>query len=185
MQAAWQPMNAASLGIPDRGSRGWLAERGQLTHRLCEASGGYTVEVEDHSEATLSAAEAELLGCEVQPALLREIVLRAAGGEPCVFARTLVPADTLRVHGWLANLGGMPLGAALEPRTDVSRSGFEIARLQPGDELYVAAAGHVGVTAAALWARRSIFRVGAGGILVYEVFLPAVGRYASSPAHEL
>jgi len=182
MAPVWRPMTAASLRAPDAALRGWLAEPGQLTCRLRKTCGGCTIAVEDQSERTLSGPEAELLGCAVQPALMREIVLQAASGEPCVFARTLVPRDTLRAHEWLGELGGIPLGAVLALRSDVTRSGFEIARLVAGDELFLPAAGHAAVAPAGMWARRSVFRVGVGGsLLVYEVFLPALGRYASPP----
>jgi len=181
MAPVWRPMTAASLRAPDAALRGWLAEPGQLTCRLRKTCGGCTIAVEDQSERTLSGPDADLLGCAVQPALMREIVLQAATGEPCIFARTLVPRDTLRAHEWLGELGGMPLGAALALRTDVMRSGFEIARLEPGDELFLPAAGYAAVTPAGMWARRSVFQVGPGSssLLVYEVFLPALDRYAS------
>lgn len=171
-------MTADSLSEVEPALRGWISTTGLLTHKLGSATGSYAVEVELEKPSALSAEEAKLLGCAVQPALLREIELDTEK-RACIFARTLIPDSTLRDHPWLADLGDSPLGETLlRRRGDVTRSGFEIAQLDPDDELYAKAASRLVADPEALWARRSVFRIGQAGLLVYEVLLPPIAGFA-------
>jgi chorismate--pyruvate lyase len=74
----------------------------------------------------------------------------------------------------LLTLGTRPLGAALFADPRVARQSLRFRQIRRGHELYAAACQRLNVTAAALWARRSVFVFRGSRLLVTEVFLPAI-----------
>ncbi len=164
-----------AMRVPDA-LREWLCDDGLLTRKLRQACGdSFRFELRGQYQSEIDDTQADYLSIETGPALLREIALMCTDS-CCVFARTLVPENTLSRHSWLADLGVKPLGETLRTRDDCRRSEFDFARLIAGDALYASAAGQVREAPAELWARRSQFRLGDAPLLVYEVFMPTIAQ---------
>lgn len=110
--------------------------------------------------------------------VVREVVL-SGNAQPWVFAQTLIPVATISAYPWLTRMGGRPLGDALFHREDVTRTPLQFAQLVAGMPLFdrVADLGLL-AGAAALWARRSYFVLGAERLLITEVFLATLGSKA-------
>lgn len=153
--------------------RAWLEHRGSLTRRLQETRAAFSVEVTRESPEALDPGEARLLGVYGEPVPTRRVRL-CCDGQALVYACTRIPAETLRRHPWLGELGASPLGEALAGRPGVTRSAFEYARLEAGHPLWLAALEGTEPAPVGLWARRSRFAIQGAGILVSEVFFPAL-----------
>jgi chorismate--pyruvate lyase len=152
-----------------------LTDSGSLTKRLQSLSGNFYVRTSRHQSARAQVDEAQLLGLpRRQNALLREVYLYS-DGEPVVFAHSVLPCQSLRGE-WLplGRLGNKPLGAALFMNPKVTRTQLEFKKLSNHHALYRRAVRHLAVKPRAVWARRSIFRLGHSAIMVTEVFLPQV-----------
>lgn len=175
---AWLPADASGALPDDPGLRAWLQDSGSLTSRLRAACGdGFRL---------------ELLGEALEPVpgdargLLHENEARArrvrmfCGDNLCVCATTLIPAVTLAGDPWLAALGDRPLGDALLERGGIQRSPFEFARANPAHPLFAPALDGTDIRPLWVWARRSCFRLGAGSLLIYEIFLPGLTRCGTS-----
>jgi chorismate--pyruvate lyase len=104
-----------------------------------------------------------------QSALVREVALLCED-KPWVFARSVIPATTLRGPlRQLRHLKNESLGALIFRNPNLGRSPFELAVL-PVNSLYIDASLRQNSTA---WARRSRFEVQGKQLLVSEVFLDA------------
>ncbi len=142
--------------------RPWLCERGSLTHQLRLASHNQLdVELLKLTWAQPTRSEARLLGIpQRQMALIREVHLSGAG-TPWVFARSVIPSRTLRgPDRRLLLLGNRSLGSLLFKDPAIRRGPLQVCRLQHQQH-------HC-------WARRSVFQLSHGPLLVSEVFLPAM-----------
>ncbi len=105
-------------------------------------------------------------------ALIREVLL-LGGGEPRVFARSVLPVATLTGRmRHLRHLDNRPLGDLLFRNASLKRGEIEVARV-PGHRL---PAGLVD-PAQRLWGRRSVFRLEGKPLLVSEIFLPSFNPY--------
>lgn len=152
----------------------WLLDSGSLTQRLRRASAGrFRVCVLRQGWARPDRDEARILGLRLDAwAWTREV--RLLGDErPWVFARTLIPARTLNGRGRrLTYLGTRPLGQALFADPGVRRGPVEITRITAGQLLYQQAFAGLVEPPAAIWGRRSLFRIADRPLLVCEIFLP-------------
>jgi chorismate--pyruvate lyase len=106
----------------------------------------------------------------------REVVLQC-GEHALVYARTVIPARTLKGRlSRLAKLGEKPLGEILFTDSHIQRRDLEIARLQPGELLFekarLAMTDAQSAAVNAIWARRSTFAYHVKRLLVSEIFLP-------------
>ncbi len=90
-----------------------------------------------------------------------------------MYAETLIPADTIAAHPWLAVLGDEPLGERLAMEPGVTRSAFRFALLT-APELPAELAD----TTESLWARQSEFTLGDNTLMVTEIFLPVLANKA-------
>ncbi len=167
----WHP--ALAWRVPSA-VRGWLADPGSLTSRVMACCAGrFRVLVVDQGWALPMHSEARLLG-STRIALSREVLL-LCDGRPWVFARTLIPADSLRGGaGRLRLLGDRPLGAVLFADPSTRRERMEVARLSAGDVLYRRAISASGDAERYLWGRRTLFRYAGKPLLVNEIFLPGL-----------
>lgn len=150
--------------------RPWLCERGSLTHQLRQASRGqFEVELLTLHWDRPSRAEALCLGIPIrQPSLIREVHL-CGYGSPWVFARSVIPAATLQGDARrLLLLGNRSLGSLLFSDPSIRRGPIEVTRIMHQQQ-------HC-------WARRSIFTLPQGPILVMETFLPRMATIAY-PSH--
>ncbi|MCQ4348572.1 chorismate lyase [Pseudomonas stutzeri] len=147
----------------------WLNEQGSLTRRLTVLSGGrFAVEPLAEGWQTLRDDECTALGVPAgSEGWVREVYLHGAG-QPWVFARSVAARAALEAHPFaLDRLGSTSLGHLLFRDPAFVRQPIEACR-------YPAGLLPPAVRAAGLWGRRSLFRRGALGVLVAEVFLPAL-----------
>ena len=156
--------------------RGWLLDGGSLTARLralCRE--GFRVRIRRlrwgqplHSESRL------LRGRRGLAALVREVEL-SCGNQPWVFARTIIPATSLRGPARrLGRLGDRPLGQLLFTQPGTRRGTTEIARLLPGHVLFGAAVDGLQQVPGEVWGRRTLFYFSGRPLLVNEIFLPTL-----------
>lgn len=152
----------------------WLLDAGSLTQRLRQACPGrFRVRVLGQGWTRPSRDEARAL--KLRPdawAWTREVQL-FCDQRPWVFARTLIPAWTLRGRGRrLTRLGAKPLGAVLFADPGVRRGPVEIARIAAGQRLHRRAFADFAEAPDPIWGRRSLFRIDGRPLLVCEFFLP-------------
>jgi chorismate lyase len=169
-RAVWLPKPASS-GV----YRHWLVDAGSLTRRLQSRCKAFSVKKVCQQRGRALRDEAQLLGMRAhENALFREVFL-CCGDRPLVFAHSVLPRRSLRGawHG-LGRLGERPLGAALFANPVVVRTPLTYRKLMPSHVLYRRAAELLKNKPPCLWARRSVFSLRAGSIMVTEVFLPGV-----------
>ena len=158
----------------------WLLDRGSLTQRLRRASAGrFRVCVLHEGWTRPDRDEARILGVRLDArAWTREVQL-LGDEQPWVFARTLIPARTLRGRGRrLTRLGTRPLGQALFADPHVRRGPIEIMRIAVGQRLHQRALTHLVAPPGVVWGRRSLFRIEDRPLLVCEIFLPDLPVFA-------
>lgn len=154
----------------------WLADQSSLTQRLIAACPGrFGVLVQQQGWGHALPTEVALLGMQHRGAcLLREVELTCSG-RAWVFARTVIPARSLRGRArLLAGLGGRPLGALLFADPATRRECVEVAAFRPGQPLFEHATRHLGVKPEVIWGRRTRFRFAGQHLLVNEIFLPSI-----------
>ena len=163
-------------GIP-AGVQGWLRDEGSLTRRVLQSCGEGSFRVRLLHQGWMQPlySEARVLRLRRGGAtLIREVEL-LCDQRPWVFARTVIPATSLKGSARrLARLGERPLGAVIFSDSKVRRGITQLARLLPHHPLYAAAAVHVTTKPKELWGRRTLFYLSGGPILVNEVFLPDI-----------
>ncbi len=170
------PVLRIAADLPGR-LRPWLVDAGSLTahlQRACRARGGrFRVTVLDNRRARPLPGERRALGLRPRTeALVREVCL-GCDGSPWVFARSIVPPASLRGPGrQLAMLGDRPLGAFLFASRRLERCGPR--PLRPGAEPLLEARAAEALGTAAVFGRRSLFRVAGHPLLVQEFFSPAM-----------
>jgi len=172
----WQPARRRLRSAAPAALWDWLLDASSLTRRLQLVCGaGFGVQVLEQHWGRPMASERRALGIRRgERAVIREVRLMC-GATPWVFARTVIPVRTLRgPQRRLAHLGSKPLGAALFADPRLQRGEVEITRLVPGDSLFDHALAAAGGEAAAVWGRRSLFRLRGKPLLVSEFFLPAL-----------
>ncbi len=167
----WRPRHRIRWGeLPPR-LQPWVLDSGSLTRKLRQACGEhFGVHLLAEARERPRPDEASALGVSPrQLAFVREVVLRCADA-PWVFARTVVPLQTLAgPNRRLLHLGTRPLGELLFADPKLDRGPMEVTATRPGPLLSEVWDG--GGTA--LWGRRSIFRLLGRPLLVSEFFLPA------------
>lgn len=158
--------------------RPWLIDPHSLTARIRARCQRFEVEVLGQRLACPQVDEAAALGLPVgERAWLREVLLHA-DGVPVVYARSVLAREG---QGGAARLfhgiGNRPLGAALFSDPRIARLPLHCARIDGRDARYHRLAGLVKGRVdlpAALWARRSVFRLSGRSLLVSEIFLPGI-----------
>ncbi len=159
--------------------RPWLLAEGSLTRHLLRASGGnFRVERVAQHWARPTLSEAKLLKLDPNRwALIREVILWGCG-EPWVYARSVIPASSLRGDlRRLRQLRNTSLGALLFQYPQLQRTPFELTRVQP--RLLPPSLKTLSLqTDQAQWGRRSRFSVNARSLIVGEIFLDA---FVNSP----
>lgn len=154
----------------------WLLDRGSLTQRLIQASDGdFRVRLlrQGHQHAT--DHEREALGLKERSwPFLREVALLCQH-QPWVFARTVIPSETLQGPARaLTRLGSKPLGAVLFNHPHVRRGPIAVYRLDAARVSQDFAGQGI------IWGRQSVFYLYDKPLLVSEYFLHACPMYANS-----
>ncbi len=148
----------------------WLATDQSITAKL-RCAGQLKVELLEERWGVPTPRERLRLGLkDREVARIRTVVLHV-DGIPVVYARSIMPARSLR-GSWryLPYLKNRPLGGYVYRSGALKRSPIEVAQLP---------AGILKEYPDALWARRSIFMEFGPGILVNEAFYPSIGKFTS------
>lgn len=172
----WKPRSRLSRGHLPAGLRCWLLDNESLTDALIQrCPGTFQVRVLSQRWDWPLLDERELLGMRPRVRALVRHVHLLCGGEPWVFARTVIPPRTLRGRlRRLAFLGTRPLGAVLFADPGMARGELQVARIRPGHYLFDAATVGLDRDAHEIWGRRSVFRLSDKPLLVSEIFLPGI-----------
>lgn len=170
----WRSRSRPFLSDARPGLHAWLLDRGSLTRRLRSVCGDrFRVRVLFQGWTHPGRDEARVLKLRLDAwAWTREVQL-FCGERPWVFARTLIPSQTLSGRGRrLTRLGARPLGEVLFADPSVWRGPVEIARIATGQRLHQRAFAGFGEPSDAIWGRRSVFQIDGCPLLVCEIFLP-------------
>jgi chorismate lyase len=161
LDTAWH--NASEIALSPRLAP-WVMEAASLTARLKRHCQQFRVQVLQEQRAVLPPFLQPLLPA-TQQAQVREVILWC-NEQPCVYAQSWLPLDTLNILRPLADLGERPLGDYIFQHQDLSRGAIEVAELQ-------LRLPQLALTSSCL-ARRSVFQLQQLPLLVAEVFLPAI-----------
>ncbi|MGI9284492.1 MAG: chorismate--pyruvate lyase family protein, partial [Pseudomonadales bacterium] len=147
-----------------------LLDSGSLTARLVAVCEHFEVVVQRQFWGFPRPSERRLLQLNARRyVLIREVAL-VCDGQPVVFARSVMPAESL--SGALRHLrrfGNRSLGSLLYADPDLHRSDFELARASAG-LFRVPETVYAGDSA--IWGRRSRFILKDKPLMVSEIFLP-------------
>lgn len=170
-ECRWRSYRRLPAATAPNKLRSWLLDSGSLTERLTAASQGqFRLEVLRHAPGVPHLSERQALGMPPRTrAMLREVLLYGRD-TPWVYARTVIPWQTLR--GPLACLrkpDNRPLGAMLFAHPSMRRSPVEITYLSPHSSILPGSLTHFDEP---LWGRRSVFLIDTKPLLVSEFFLP-------------
>jgi chorismate--pyruvate lyase len=147
----------------------YLLDSGSLTERLIGVSAGnFRVQLLKQGFAKASISEAKLLGLKAgQKAWVREVLL-LCHDEPWVYARSVIPINSLNGKlRHLRRLQNSSLGALLFKDPTLKRSHFECCCLEQLPNFQQNKANKP------IYGRRSVFHLYNKPLLVAEHFLPA------------
>lgn len=178
--ARWRSANTYTRQQLPTAMRHWLVYKGSLTRRLqAHCQPHFRV---DHLGSRWSKPltdEARLLALPLDAFAYQREVRLCDGDETLVYARTVVPTESYQgLRHQLESMGNRSLGELLFTDPSAQRGPIEIARLTTRHPLYQQAVRHCHEQPHSLWARRSCFWLSGKLILVNEIFLPTVNRYA-------
>ncbi|MCP3907971.1 MAG: chorismate lyase [Oceanicoccus sp.] len=170
-ESNWQDYHHFTSSQLPGSVRPWLLDRGSLTQRLIKSSRGqFKVQVLKQQWQRPRLSEATLLGMQHREmAIIREVAL-LCGGQPWVFARSVMPASSLvgRLRR-LRKFNDSSLGEMLFRDPSMQRHPFQIASIE-GNSSQLPASLQQETT---LWGRRCRFELATKPIMVSEIFLPA------------
>ena len=157
----WAPVHRVNKVKVPQNLWPWLITHDSLTARL-KCLGTLTVEVLEDSWGTPTAREKKRLKLRPREAARIRTVLLKVDGIPLIYARSIIPAQSLKGH-WrqVKHLQDKPLGGYLFQHRALIRSGIEITQLPKSMFPH---------QPQAVWARRSVFQQFGPGILVNEAF---------------
>ena len=158
-----------------KGEHSWLFEPGSLTQRLRQLCGDdFQVRLlKQVWQKPFLGEKGALQLSNHRYALVREVAL-CCGETPLVYARTIIPDQTLRgAQRRLSNLGTRPLGEVLFSSPKLARNGFELATVSPviwgrNDVEWLSFPEEM------VWGRRTVYSISSHGLLVSEIFMPAL-----------
>ncbi len=176
LQGNWQQQPTKKLSVK---LANWLFDEGSLTKRLIQHSDTFSVEVFGQEIITCSEEDACLDVREGQAVLVREVLLHC-DKQPHVFARTLIPLNSLTGEQQvLAELGEQPLGQVIFNNPSLVRESIEVSEFSSGSSVgkLSSAFNPKLIEPQVLWGRRSLFYIEGKPLLVAEVFLPPALAY--------
>ncbi len=171
-QLIWrQPRMAKICQVPAE-LRNWLLDSGSLTKRLQQASDNqFSVQVLNQSVQLPNLSERRALGLAPRRlALIREVLLFGRG-VPWVYARSVIPLQTLtgRLRK-LRHLDNRPLGALLFSDPTMTREPLEWTCMPAQKSCSLTL--QLTTFENPVWGRRSVFKLSGKPLLVCEMFLP-------------
>ena len=152
----------------------WTYESGSLTRRLRSYYGdavNVKVLLQRWNRPFLS--ERRLLKLpEHHYSLTREVLLHA-DGKPLILARTIIPANTIKVvKSNLSHLGNRPLGEVIFSYPKLERIAMDVALINQSTWTQTAIA-EAGIDQS-IWGRRTVYAIAHKQMLVSEFFLPEI-----------
>lgn len=180
----WLPHSRYLRSTLPAGLADWLLDPASLTLRLQQlCPGGFSVRLIAQHWGYPDRHEALALGMRAnRVALIRQVQL-LCHQTPLVYARTVIPASSMRGRlRRLGRLGTRPLGGVLFADPGMRRGEVELARIAPHEAMYHAAMASHRKKSPVIWGRRSVFRLSGHPLLVSEVFLPAFPVADGPPA---
>jgi len=176
-ESRWKPRPALA-GAPAY-LHPWLSDPGSLTARIVARCDRFQVRVLGEHRARPFNDEYALIGLPAgRHAWTREVLL-LADGIPVVFAHSvLAPCDLNGAWHMAQAIGSRPLGAALFADPSICRGPLTSARLLAQHPLHRHACNALQAQLPTLWARRSRFCRLDRPLLVTEVFLPGIAKFA-------
>lgn len=155
----------------------WLFDRGSLTARLKQQAKDFSVVILRSASCTISPQEQLLFPDCGMPLSCREVLL-VCDGIPQVYARSLIPNNTLDSSEiGLKQLGNNSLGQILFQAPHAQRGAIEVTRFEPHSSMALFAEQLELPVNHDLWGRRSLFNLRQYPLLVSEVFLPGSRAY--------
>ena len=160
----WQPVNDHLIAELTPVQQNWILHSGSMTQKMETAfDGNVKIEVLKSEVSHPDPVSADILQIKTESDVLVREVMILCDDTPCLLAKTTVPVSAL--HGDFKNLetlGSVPLGKLLFSDPDIKRSEFELSKIEGN------------------WARRSVFTLKTGRLLLHEVFLNEMwGRLAA------
>jgi chorismate--pyruvate lyase len=149
--------------------KSWLFESESLTQRLRNQFENVRVQVLCEQQQTPFLTERQILNSSEQRyCLIREVIL-LSNQTPLILARTVIPAQTLKIsHGNLARLGSRPLGEILFSTPSLQREFYGLAKIESSQ-------WQTDFTITeSLWGRRTKYSIQRQPMLVSEFFLPSL-----------
>lgn len=174
----WHPAKHFVRASIPKDLRPWLIDPRSLTRRVRQACPhAFSLRLLDESwERPLRDEAGELRLGQGRAAFVRQVLL-ICGELPWVFARSVIPEQTLRgSRRRLTCLGTRPLGAVLFADRSMRRGEVKVAALGTDHPLHRMASTTGEYGDATLWSRRSAFYLEGKPLLVSEVFLPGLRR---------
>lgn len=150
----------------------WVYEKNSLTQRLRNVYGSsFTVEILFHRWKPAFLSECDLLRLPHQQYnLVREVLLHA-DGKPLILARTILPANTIKVAKRnLSHLGTRPLGEVIFSYPKLERLDLNISCIQHA--LWTHELSKKVELEQQTWGRRTVYAIQKQKMLVSEFFLP-------------
>lgn len=174
LAGAFHWRDAALVAVP-RPAADWVRDTASLTHRL-RARGRFSVTPLEQGVRAPRADEAGLLELGSRRwALIREVLLQL-DDEPVVYARSVLPLESLiGPNRRLAHMDRRSLGAELFRPPVARRRACWLARV-PATALPADTRAREPV-----WGRQSLFLKRGQPLLVAEFFLPALWRRVDAP----
>jgi chorismate--pyruvate lyase len=171
-QLVWRQPLLGEVSRAPAELRHWLLDSGSLTRRLQQASDGQ-LSVQILNQSVQLPVFSERRALDLAPrrlALIREVLLLGRN-VPWVYARTVIPMETLtgRLRK-LRRLDSRPLGALLFSDPTMTREPLEWACITHNSRPLTP---QIPTYDQPIWGRRSVFRLSAKPLLVCEMFLPS------------
>ena len=170
----WKPRFHGQQMQPPEALLPWLQETGSLTKRLRSVHGNdLAVHVLFHRWKPAFAEECEHLNVpQHRYHLIREVLLHVEN-LPLVLARTILPAQTIRIaQRNLSHLGSRPLGEVIFAYPDLELRQRDFS-LTPAN-FWSPAVQQQYPLQTAIWGRRTIYAIHQQPLLVSEFFLPGM-----------
>ncbi len=178
-EPVWRPVQRLRRSTVPEKYLSWLLDPASLTQRIVSICDGmFRVQVISQLRSRPMLNEAGALGMRAGAfAVVRQVCL-LCNETPWVYARTIIPPETLTGRRRrLAHLRSRSLGALLFSDPTMRRGVVEVARLSPCDKLFPLATRNLRSRPEAVWGRRSVFRIGGKPLLVSEFFLPDIKEF--------
>lgn len=161
----------------------WLLKPFVLSQAMRDCAGELNVKRIKEELALPTKEEVARLALDNVQAWIRQIYI-IGDNLPFSYAKVVVPIETYqKFQSDFDNLKDNLLGEKLlYTRDDLTRSPFEYACIMQGSPLYNDAVDILPINKqpAYLWARRSVFNMSIYPLLVTEVFLPDMPKYATA-----